>query len=219
MEVVKMEKKLDLILVGDLMMAGYHKNQDKEEIKILNKYNPKVVLRDIYKEGEKVIGDYKLNRDKDGIRIEYKEVTPLIYTEANKIGAEVIKVNPLTMNEPIKDSDIAEKILGHINNSEKVIRSIASYHFKNKKEMNKLLLENTKIGMGIGYEIAKLVGDIKPYLSEYLSNEIKKQVDKEYDTPVVAFINSVFWEDISENIKEDGINYKKIDLSRYLKFW
>ena len=214
-----MEKKLDLILVGDLMMAGYHKNQDKEEIKILNKYNPKVVLRDIYKEGEKVIGDYKLNRDKDGIRIEYKEVTPLIYTEANKIGAEVIKVNPLTMNEPIKDSDIAEKILGHINNSEKVIRSIASYHFKNKKEMNKLLLENTKIGMGIGYEIAKLVGDIKPYLSEYLSNEIKKQVDKEYDTPVVAFINSVFWEDISENIKEDGINYKKIDLSRYLKFW
>ena len=27
-----MEKKLDLILVGDLMMAGYHKNQDKDRI-------------------------------------------------------------------------------------------------------------------------------------------------------------------------------------------
>ena len=212
-----MEKKLDLILVGDLMMAGYNKNQDKEEVKILNKYKPKVVLRDIYREGEKVTGDYKLNRDKEGIRIEYKKVTPFIYNEANKIGAEIIKVNPLTMNELVKDSDIAEKILGHINNSEKVMSSIASYHFKNEKEMNELLLKTAKKGIGIGYEIAKLVDDIKPYLSEYLSNEIKKQVDKKYDTPVVAFINDAFLEDVSEKIKEDGINYKKIDLSRYLK--
>ncbi len=214
-----MEKKLDLILVGDSMMGGYNKNQGKEEVKILNKYKPKVVLRDIYREGEKVIGDPKLNKDKDGIRIEYKEVTPLIYNEANKIGAEVIKVNPLTMNELIEDSDIAEKISGHINNSEKIMKSIASYHFKNEDEMYKLLLETAKTGMEIGYEMAKLVGDIKPYLSEYLSNEIKKQVDKKYDTPVVAFINCAFLEDISENIKEDGINYKKIDLSRHLKLW
>ena len=212
-----MGKKLDVILVGDSMLAGYVKQEDEKEVKILDKYKPKVVLRDIYKEREEGISEYELNNDKDGIRVKCKEVIPLIYSEANKIGAEVIKVNPLTMNEQIKDSDTAEKFLGYINDLEKIMRGVADYHFKNRKEIDDLFLENTKKTVEISYRLGELMADIEPHLSAYLSSEIKKQVDKKYNTPVVAFIYTTFLEDVSENLKEDGINYKKIDLCRYLK--
>ena len=212
-----MGKKLDVILVGDSMLAGYVKQQDEKEVKILDKYKPEVVLRDIYKEREEGISECELNYDKDGIRVKCKEVIPLIYGEANKIGAEVIKVNPLTMNEQIKDLDTAEKLLGYINDLEKITRGVADYHFKNRKEVDDLFLENIKKSVEISYKLGELMVDIEPNLSAYLSSEIKKQVDKKYNTPIVAFIYTPLLEDVSENLKEDGINYKKIDLCRFLK--
>ena len=119
-----MEKKLDLILVGDSMMTGYIETQDKKEAKILDKCKPKVVVRDFYRERGGLVSAYELKKDKDGIRIECKEVIPRIYSEANKIGAQLIKVNPLTMNEQIKDWTITKKFLGYINDLEKIMGGV-----------------------------------------------------------------------------------------------